>query len=536
MPFFASLSPARMPDTTAPTCARHNDGIAREIASARREQPGLPQHVAPLAVGAVLSDAGRPLDHETRGAMEARFGHDFSRVRIHSDDAAAASAEELGALAYAAGPHVVFNRGQFRPETAAGRALLAHELAHSIQHGDAATPAIQPKMKLELQTTNPIWRGTKKPEKKLPRKFGSDDMPFVHQGATGTPSTPGTEGDVIELQAESGGFVEFETSSWHDDWCELKGRIQEAVDMVGTINKATIWKTFGTVDVVKWPFPTTHLAKTSKFRKGLGSGEELFVELQDRDWHARIQASESFALSQFENYLGEHGDPTAGALTSVAAVTANADAILGAINTKKLPAAAVAKLRNLLLIVVHTISSIKRWNTDAKSLAKENIELMSRTNFASMYRHLLSADEQQMWKDMVSGEVLLKRFGDDKKTMLFPKSYKGLKAPGPTIHAWLVSIHTQGDAAVAAKAAAEPHDLLSSQGGDNRAIGRFDVNPKNNLVRFEARSTSGHNAQRRKAFPPGGWAAFAEEVFKAAATNRPRAGKTAMVYHPKKCP
>jgi hypothetical protein len=68
--------------------------------------------------------------------METRFGHDFGRVRVHADARAAESARAVGALAYTVGPQVVFAAGQYRPESSAGRRLLAHELAHVVQQGD----------------------------------------------------------------------------------------------------------------------------------------------------------------------------------------------------------------------------------------------------------------------------------------------------------------------------------------------------------------------------------------------------------------
>jgi hypothetical protein len=63
-------------------------------------------------------------------------------VRIHADESAAESADELHARAYAAGNHLVFARGQYAPSTWQGRTLLAHELTHVAQQG-AGTPAIQ---------------------------------------------------------------------------------------------------------------------------------------------------------------------------------------------------------------------------------------------------------------------------------------------------------------------------------------------------------------------------------------------------------
>jgi Domain of unknown function (DUF4157) len=80
-----------------------------------------------------IHDAGRPLDAATRSTMESGFGRDFSNVRIHDDARAHDNARNLSARAYAAGDHIVFGEGSYRPETPSGRALIAHELAHSVQ-------------------------------------------------------------------------------------------------------------------------------------------------------------------------------------------------------------------------------------------------------------------------------------------------------------------------------------------------------------------------------------------------------------------
>jgi hypothetical protein len=76
---------------------------------------------------------GRPLAPGVRRAMETRLGHSFADVRVHSDARAAGDARALGARAFAVGRDVVFGARQFAPGTPAGRALLAHELAHVVQ-------------------------------------------------------------------------------------------------------------------------------------------------------------------------------------------------------------------------------------------------------------------------------------------------------------------------------------------------------------------------------------------------------------------
>jgi len=60
--------------------------------------------------------------------MERRFGHDFCRVRVHTDTRAAESALALSARAYSVGSALVFKAGQYAPNTSEGRRLLAHEL------------------------------------------------------------------------------------------------------------------------------------------------------------------------------------------------------------------------------------------------------------------------------------------------------------------------------------------------------------------------------------------------------------------------
>jgi hypothetical protein len=46
-------------------------------------------------------------------------------------------------MAYTVGSHVVFGSGRFAPETASGKHLLAHELAHVVQQAGASGPVLQ---------------------------------------------------------------------------------------------------------------------------------------------------------------------------------------------------------------------------------------------------------------------------------------------------------------------------------------------------------------------------------------------------------
>lgn len=98
---------------------------------------------APASVDRVLSGAGRPLESALRQNMEQRFGHDFSRVRVHTDRAAERSARDVNAHAYTVGHDIVFGAGRFAPRTHEGRRLLAHELTHVVQQSGAGDTVLR---------------------------------------------------------------------------------------------------------------------------------------------------------------------------------------------------------------------------------------------------------------------------------------------------------------------------------------------------------------------------------------------------------
>jgi hypothetical protein len=93
-----------------------------------------------------LSSPGRPLDPPDVARFSAAFGHDFGRVRVHTDERAAASADALGAVAYTRGERIAFAAGRYAPGTPEGRATLAHEAVHVVQQarGGPLRPGVAP--------------------------------------------------------------------------------------------------------------------------------------------------------------------------------------------------------------------------------------------------------------------------------------------------------------------------------------------------------------------------------------------------------
>lgn len=100
-------------------------------------------HVAPPIVHSVLNSSGRPLDHATRSFFEPRFGMDLGSVQVYDDSRAAKSAEAVHAHAYTVGNSIVFGTGRYRPDSAEGRHLLAHELTHVVHQQGATDRLVQ---------------------------------------------------------------------------------------------------------------------------------------------------------------------------------------------------------------------------------------------------------------------------------------------------------------------------------------------------------------------------------------------------------
>jgi len=140
---------------------RQADGVPRELAGARDPNvlgsAGLLRLQRAAGNGAVselveerspvldvVSSGGEGLAPSVRADMEGRMGHDFGGVRVHTDAAANASAQSVGARAYTVGNNVVFQRDAYDPSSHAGRTTLAHELTHVVQQRSGAvdgTPA-----------------------------------------------------------------------------------------------------------------------------------------------------------------------------------------------------------------------------------------------------------------------------------------------------------------------------------------------------------------------------------------------------------
>lgn len=123
---------------------RQGDLSRVRVRTQRGSRAAAPQR-APVSqsVGDAIASPGVPLSPPLRRDMEARFGHDFSAVRLHHGAEAERSSREIDARAYTLGSDIVFGAGQFAPESTSGRRLLAHELTHVVQQSGTAAGIVR---------------------------------------------------------------------------------------------------------------------------------------------------------------------------------------------------------------------------------------------------------------------------------------------------------------------------------------------------------------------------------------------------------
>lgn len=77
-----------------------------------------------------LAGGGRPIEAPVRDRIQAGFATDLTSVRVHRDGEAAQLSRDVNARAFTVGNDVFFGAGEYRPASASGMELFAHELAH----------------------------------------------------------------------------------------------------------------------------------------------------------------------------------------------------------------------------------------------------------------------------------------------------------------------------------------------------------------------------------------------------------------------
>ena len=165
----------------------------------------------PAIVDEVLAAGGQPLTQPLRGFMETRFGHDFSRVRVHTDARAHASADAVNAMAYTVGQNIAFRAGAYAPGNASSQRLLAHELTHVVQQRGAPRMIQREtyygggyKQRAFANIDAEIAAGQKKPSEWHP---ATPDMAETAVGSGGGEAVSTLDELLIKLEAKGKGSI-----------------------------------------------------------------------------------------------------------------------------------------------------------------------------------------------------------------------------------------------------------------------------------------------------------------------------------------
>jgi hypothetical protein len=153
-----AAAPGRQADISSPgdRLEREADEVADQVMRTS-SAPGGSDAAGPLDTAPALDAAARggtSLPEAVRSFFEPRFGHDFSRVRVHTDGAAAAAAAAVQARAYTIGRDIVFGAAEYAPATTHGKRLIAHELAHVIQQTGGHAVGVQRTLKVDTKSSD----------------------------------------------------------------------------------------------------------------------------------------------------------------------------------------------------------------------------------------------------------------------------------------------------------------------------------------------------------------------------------------------
>ncbi|MBE9180041.1 DUF4157 domain-containing protein [Oculatella sp. LEGE 06141] len=172
--------------------------------------------------------------------MESRFNQDFSRVRLHTDAQADASAQAVNALAYTVGQDIAFAKGQYKPQTLEGQKLLAHELVHTLQQ-QRTTPVASNALTAS-PSDSPLEHEADSYAESIANSIPGDVSPGLRSlqrqpapTSTATPTPAQSPNEVIAIRLdhrESGGLGRFDTLLYRD--CRMKVQFRMNFAFLGT--------------------------------------------------------------------------------------------------------------------------------------------------------------------------------------------------------------------------------------------------------------------------------------------------------------
>jgi Domain of unknown function (DUF4157) len=239
---------------------------------------------------------GRPLDPDTRGFFQARFGQDFGGVRVHTDARAAAGARALSARAYTVGPNIMFAEGEYRPQSRIGRRLLAHELTHVTQqarHADAVqlrsavSNPLDPSEREADLASNAVAAGGSFAVREAPSARIARDGPAPSSGVRVAPKPPAfnmfEEPSAATAAGAPAAFDAYLKLGSGDkekarSWSYGTGNLQKALAALGPVNAADPKYADAVHGILRWIEETETRKTTGKTDDEMAKTQAGFIK------------------------------------------------------------------------------------------------------------------------------------------------------------------------------------------------------------------------------------------------------------------
>jgi hypothetical protein len=176
---------------------------------------------------------GQGLSGDVRSRFEGFFGADLGGVKIHNDGTSDNLCRSINAEAFTTGTDVFFSSRSFKPGSSSGDHLLAHELTHVVQQGNAPALSRRAMPDIQREWYNPLsWGKSDEPTKAEPPKA----EPHGAAKSDGARSKVGLAGQLIGLGQIPAGAAKAEFKDSDDpNSVKAAGDAGDTGDSIGLI-------------------------------------------------------------------------------------------------------------------------------------------------------------------------------------------------------------------------------------------------------------------------------------------------------------
>ena len=172
---------------------------------------------------------GQALSGDVRARFEGFFGADLGGVKIHNDGTSDNLCRSINAEAFTTGNDVFFTSRNFKPGSSSGDHLLAHELTHVVQQGNAPALSRRAVPDIQREWYNPLsWGKSDEPKEEVAPDHKAKSGGLKSTITKGTPA--------VEAAGYSSRAAEYDLKD-SDKPADLKaaGEAGEAADSFGLI-------------------------------------------------------------------------------------------------------------------------------------------------------------------------------------------------------------------------------------------------------------------------------------------------------------